>query len=858
MKEEYAQESMDLLCDYINKNIKPEYFEYLNEIEKLKYEYLLNKDFKKLSELLKFEQNLKSSKLYRKNSHIIVKGDKEILKNSEFCIDKYIREGHRLKFIQDLSLKKENIEIEGYVVIPGLEDKNFSDREYSFYLINSDSRQKIPLEYKDINISNYNIPYNNVSYKGAGYKLYIPYEKIKDNPNFMGENRIVIKFTQDNITHTLFAGSAGKGVRNKSDSKATIKGDTYFSIKYELNHEIIIDISKVENRYEKIGFKDSKLFIESSEDNGEMVVHYEANCLDKEQNIPFSYNKKTKVYEVDTKKLPNLNGTIKYLDGKNAIHNSKELKFFDDGKIIVNTLGDYYYYNIEKVNNTTIANIQSEKNIIIINSKLHPKNEYKLKSAKLYIKDNKTEIKHIISKGKINNLNEIEFKIDIKKSKIIKNLYQGFFDIKIEYEFENNTFTTPIYLSSRFKYKYSNKGHRYEIYRDENHKLILKSTKRWNWHTGYRRRQISLKAYEFFKLLPINKKRIVFESMWGSKYSCNPRYLYEYINKNHPEYKCIWALNDEDIPIEGNGTCTRRHSLKYFYYLATSKYFVNNVNFNDHYTKRKGQIEIQTMHGTPLKTVGLDVHSDFKTPESIDKYINRCSRWDYLTVQSDFVAEISKGSYRFMKEFLKFGYPRTDILYTKNNAKDIEDIKKRMGLPLDKKIILYAPTWRGENKDDLMLDIKSLKESLSDEYILILRLHHFVSKNIVKPNDDDFIYDLSEYGSIEELYLISDILITDYSSVMFDYAILNRPIILFTYDYEEYKNKLRGVYVDIEEESPGKIVYTSKELEEAIININQIEEETKDLRRKFQEKFLQYESKDSSKKIFNKVINNKK
>ena len=720
MKEEYAQESMNLLCEYINKNIKPEYFECLNEIEKLEYEYLLNKNFKKLTELLKFEKTLKSSKLYRKNSHIVIKGNKDILKNSPFCIDQYIREGHRLTYITNVSLKKEDFEIDGYVVIPGLDDTKFSDREYSFYLINSDSRKKLHLEYENMNISGYSIPYANVSYKGAGYKLYIPYEKIKDNSDFIGENRIVIKFKQDNITHTLFAGGVKKKIRDKSNLKI-IKGNTYFSIKYELNNEIIIDLSKIKHKYEKIGFKDNKLFIESSENNGKMVIHYEENCLDKEQNIPLNYNEKSKVYELDTKKIPYLNGTLKYLNGENVIHNSKELNFFDDGKLIVNTLNDYYY-NIEKVNNITIADIKSEKNIIIINSKLYPKYEDKLNSTNLYIKDNKTETKHFISKGKINDSNEIEFKINIKKSEIIKNLYQESFNINVEYEFKNNILSTPIYISTKFKYKYSNKGHKYEIYRDENHNLMVKSTKRWNWHTGYRRRQIALKAYEFFKKLPINKKRILFESMWGKKYSCNPRYLYEYINKNHPEYECIWSLTDENIPIKGNGTCIRRRSLKYFYYLATSKYFVNNVNFPDYYTKRNGQVEIQTMHGTPLKTIGLDVLSDFKTLEKVEKYIKRCSRWDYLTVQSDFVAEISKGSYKFRKEFLKFGYPRTDILYTKNNAKDIENIKKRMKIPLDKKIILYAPTWRGMDKFDLMLDIKSLKESLSDDYILILRL----------------------------------------------------------------------------------------------------------------------------------------
>lgn len=97
--------------------------------------------------------------------------------------------------------------------------------------------------------------------------------------------------------------------------------------------------------------------------------------------------------------------------------------------------------------------------------------------------------------------------------------------------------------------------------------------------------------------------------MWGTKFSCNPRYLYEYIDKNHPDYTCIWSLKDECIPITGNGVRVRRLSWKYLYYMARAKYFVNNVNFADSYEKRKGQIEVQTMHGTPLKTIGLDVQA---------------------------------------------------------------------------------------------------------------------------------------------------------------------------------------------------------------------------------------------------------
>ena len=181
-----------------------------------------------------------------------------------------------------------------------------------------------------------------------------------------------------------------------------------------------------------------------------------------------------------------------------------------------------------------------------------------------------------------------------------------------------------------------------------------------------------------------------------------------------------------------------------------------------------------------------------------------------------------------------------------------------MGLPKDKKVILYAPTWRLRNKFDLMIDLDSFKKSLSDEYILILRLHHFSASGWKQPPEDDFIYDLTNYDSIEELFLVSDILVTDYSSVMFDYAILDRPVFLFTYDMEEYRDKLRGMYFDIEELAPGPIVYTSKELEEAIINIDKTEKETKVLRERFQREFVPFERANSSERIFDEVMSGQK
>ena len=279
--------------------------------------------------------------------------------------------------------------------------------------------------------------------------------------------------------------------------------------------------------------------------------------------------------------------------------------------------------------------------------------------------------------------------------------------------------------------KYYTKTRRYRFVLDSEDDCLYFNTLRLEgFLQGVKRNEIS-RIVLFIHCLEdsLLKENGLFLSLCGgSKFSCNPRYLYEYIDKYHPDYKCIWVLKDECTPITGNGIRVRRLSFKYLYYMARAKYFVNNVNFHDAFIKRKNQVEVQTMHGTPLKTIGLDVPGDFPTKKSEQKYIKKCKRWDYLIVQSKFVADLAPSAFHFDKTIMETGYPRTDILYQSNNEPEMNRIKKQLGLPTDKKVIMYAPTWRVKNRFELMLDLEKMKERFSDDYILLLRLHHFQPK----------------------------------------------------------------------------------------------------------------------------------
>lgn len=186
----------------------------------------------------------------------------------------------------------------------------------------------------------------------------------------------------------------------------------------------------------------------------------------------------------------------------------------------------------------------------------------------------------------------------------------------------------------------------------------------------------------------------------------------------------------------------------------------------------------------------------------------------------------------------------------------IDNIKKSHGIPLDKKVVIYAPTWRDDQffakakyKFSTALDLEKLKRELSDEYVLILRMHYLVADDIDLTGYEDFAYNIST-GDITQLYLISDILVTDYSSVYFDYAVLKRPMVFFMYDIDDYRDRLRGFYLDVDDFVPGPIVKTNEELAR---EIKMASSENKDLKR-FLKQFCELEDGEAAKRVCEKVF----
>ena len=332
-------------------------------------------------------------------------------------------------------------------------------------------------------------------------------------------------------------------------------------------------------------------------------------------------------------------------------------------------------------------------------------------------------------------------------------------------------------------------------------------------------------------LFPVNKKVLVFESNAGRNYTGNPRFIYEEMVRQglDKEYRIYYVFDHpEYVRIPGRARKIKRMRFLYYYAFAVAGTWVCDLRLPNELVKRKGCTYIQTWHGTPLKKLALDmtqVHiegeEDLETYQ--ENFRKNAKTWDYLISQNPFSTKVFRRAFDYHKKILEIGYPRNDVLFVKNKKRAAEKIKKRLGIPVDKKLMLYAPTWRddeyyreGEYKFSSPLDYQKLKENFGGEYCMIAKYHYLVKDPIDWSEYQGFLYPCDMSYDISYLYLAADLLITDYSSVMFDYSILDRPMFFFAYDLKKYEGVLRGFYFDFLKEAPGPVVETTDDLIAAI------------------------------------------
>ena len=333
-----------------------------------------------------------------------------------------------------------------------------------------------------------------------------------------------------------------------------------------------------------------------------------------------------------------------------------------------------------------------------------------------------------------------------------------------------------------------------------------------------------------------DEKTVVFNSFNGKTYGCSPKAVYEYMltQDEFKDWTFIWAFKNakkhrflEENP---NTIVVKQTARVYEKKLIRAKYWITNYRVPDHVWPQKDQVYVQCWHGTPLKRLGYDLETSENAIDSIadirKKYAMDAEKFNYILSPSGFASEKFTSAWNLKEtkmedKVMEIGYPRNDFLIN-HTQEDIRMIKEKLEIPEDKKVILYAPTWRDNQHEagtgftyDLNVDFDALRQELGDEYVILFRVHYLVASKFSFDDYEGFIYNVSNYDDINHLYLIADLLITDYSSVFFDYGILKKPMLFYMYDLEDYKDSIRGFYFGIDK-LPGKIITKEEELPDAI------------------------------------------
>ncbi|WP_418909147.1 CDP-glycerol glycerophosphotransferase family protein [Glutamicibacter endophyticus] len=314
---------------------------------------------------------------------------------------------------------------------------------------------------------------------------------------------------------------------------------------------------------------------------------------------------------------------------------------------------------------------------------------------------------------------------------------------------------------------------------------------------------------------------IVFESGLGKQYGDSPRYIYEELVRRGDTRTKVWIYSGSHRFTDPNTRVVKRLSPEYYWYLAKAKYWVSNQSMPYYLRRRKNGIFLQTWHGTPLKHMLLDIEEIHGRDEGyVQRVLQATSQWSHLISPSPYATDAMRSSYAYTGEAVELGYPRNDILMSEQAEEHERRVRESLGLAPEVRTVLYAPTFRddagngkGRFRFELPFDLAQFNERFGRDTVLLLRMHVLVANAISIPEElAERVIDVSAYPDIQELYLAADVLVTDYSSVFFDYSILKRPIIFYAYDLVNYRDNLRGFYLDYDKDLPGPVVQSETEL----------------------------------------------
>ncbi|MGK4581220.1 CDP-glycerol glycerophosphotransferase family protein [Kitasatospora sp. HPMI-4] len=376
--------------------------------------------------------------------------------------------------------------------------------------------------------------------------------------------------------------------------------------------------------------------------------------------------------------------------------------------------------------------------------------------------------------------------------------------------------------------------------------------------SAHRQLQLRSRRYPAARRSPL-REAVLYDVFGGRGYADSPRAVHAELARRADGLRHLWTVDDAQAELPDGVEAVTVWSPEWYEALATSRYLVGNTHFPEFVRRRDGQVLLQTWHGTPLKRIAHDVGTGWLDG---DGYLRRLAlevpQWSLLLSPNSFSTPILRRAFRYDGEILESGYPRNDLL-VRPDAGAAARVRRRLGIPDGRRVVLYAPTWREDARSgdgyrlDLRLDTEAARRALGTDHVLLVRPHSHV---LQRPpgGGDGFLRDVGDYPDTAELLLIADVLVTDYSSVMFDFANTGRPMLFFTHDLAHYRDNLRGFTFDFETEAPGPLLTTSDRLIDALAKVDTATAEHADRYAAFRERFCHLDDGGAAKRVVDALL----
>ncbi|WP_375491728.1 CDP-glycerol glycerophosphotransferase family protein [uncultured Jatrophihabitans sp.] len=377
----------------------------------------------------------------------------------------------------------------------------------------------------------------------------------------------------------------------------------------------------------------------------------------------------------------------------------------------------------------------------------------------------------------------------------------------------------------------------------------------------FHQNRLQTTQYEKYRRRPVGTT-VLFQAWAGKQYSDNPRALYEQMQRQDYDLPAVWVRRDTSVRMPDGVRSVVLGTREYFAALAQARYVIANDSMPPYYVKREGSTYLQTWHGTPLKRIGFDIeNAQFGNVNYLDQFAVEVTKWDALISPNQFSTQILRRAFRYGGEVLETGYPRNDIFYAPDVEERRAEVRARLRLQPHQRVILWAPTWREDQRDNtghyslaLPFDPATWENLLGADDVLLFRGHQLLQETVgARLQDVRQVHNVTMYPDIQDLYLAADLLITDYSSVMFDFANTRRPMIFYAWDLDHYRDHLRGFYLDFAKTVPGPVVTNFGDLRIALADPDLVDTHA-EVYARFVERFCGLEDGEASARVLKAIL----